>query len=86
MGAEAYYWSVHSGPELDLLLLHDGRRLGFEIKLADAPKVTASMHTALTDLHLDHLSIVYPETKTLPLGERITLLPLEALAGGTGGI
>jgi predicted AAA+ superfamily ATPase len=79
-GAEAYYWSVHSGPELDLLLLHNGRRLGFEIKLADAPKVTASMHSALTDLRLDQLSIVYPGTKTLPLGERITLLPLAALA------
>lgn len=74
--AEAYYWSVHSGPELDLLLIDGGRRLGFEVKLADAPKVTLSMRTALTDLRLDHLYLVYPGDKKLPLGEQMTLMPL----------
>ena len=30
---EVFFWGVHAGAELDMLLLQNGRRLGFEIKL-----------------------------------------------------
>jgi len=33
---QAYFWATHQGAELDLLLFKNGRRLGIEIKRADA--------------------------------------------------
>lgn len=31
---DAYFWATHTGAELDLLLLKDGRRLGVEVQVA----------------------------------------------------
>ena len=77
---EAYFWATHNGAELDLLLLKDGRRLGVECKRLDAPRLTASMRTALVDLHLDRLIVLYPGNRAYPLAERVQVLPLTRLA------
>lgn len=74
--AESYWWHIHSGPELDLLIIHEGRRLGFECKLNDAPSVTPSMRTAIADLKLEHLWVLYPGTKIIRLDAQITAVPL----------
>jgi predicted AAA+ superfamily ATPase len=79
---EAYFWALHSGAELDLLTTHNGRRLGFEVKLTRSPKVTASMRTAQASLGLEHLYVVchgVGEEKPWPLAQGITALPLNAL-------
>lgn len=55
---EYYFWRTQTGVELDLLMIKNGKRYGFEIKLSDAPPVTASMHIAIEDLKLDHLYVV----------------------------
>ncbi len=73
---DAYFWATHGGAEIDLLLHRGGRRFGFEIKLDEAPSTTRSMHTALADLALEHLWIVYPGLHAYPLRERITAWPL----------
>jgi len=39
-------------------------------KRADAPALTTSMRTALADLKLDHLYVLYPGHKTYALGRR----------------
>ncbi len=78
--SQAYFWATHSGSELDLLLFLEGRRIGVELKLADAPRVTKSMQTALADLQLDHLWIVYPGEHRYPLTEQISALPLGRIA------
>lgn len=39
----AWFWATHGGAELDLLVLQGRRRLGVEIKRADAPRLSASM-------------------------------------------
>ena len=57
---ESYFWATHTGAELDALFVRAGRRLGVEIKRADAPRLTPSMRHAMTDLNLDLLWIVYP--------------------------
>lgn len=56
-----------------------GKRYGFEIKYADAPGTTRAMQTALHDLALEHLWVVYPGQQEYALDERITVLPLDAL-------
>jgi predicted AAA+ superfamily ATPase len=76
---EVYFWGTHSGAELDLLLIKDGRRSGVEIKRADAPKLAASMKTAMQDLKLDQLSILYPGTQTYSLAESVVVTPISSL-------
>ena len=75
----AYFWATHAGAELDLLVFHRGKRLGFEFKYSESPSTTKSMHTALADLALDHLYVVYPGKHTIPLSEVITATPLPSL-------
>lgn len=72
---QAYFWRTHAGAELDLLLRKGGRRIGVEIKWADAPRPTKSMRTAIEDLRLDRLFVVYPGPLRFDLGERITAVP-----------
>ncbi|MCS6996857.1 MAG: ATP-binding protein [Casimicrobiaceae bacterium] len=72
----AYFWGTHGGAELDLLLFHAGRRLGFEFKFTDRPATTKSMRVALEDLALDHLYVVHPGEHEFPLDATITALPL----------
>jgi len=72
---DAYYWATQSGAELDLLVHVRGKRHGFEIKYADAPGTTKSMHVALQDLGLEHLWVVYPGTVRYQIHERITVVP-----------
>jgi uncharacterized protein len=79
---EAYFWATHQGAELDLLLFKDGARLGVEIKRMDAPIMTPSMRIALSDLHLDQLTVVYPGKQTYELDSRTRVVPMEAALAG----
>ena len=73
---QIWFYAVHSGSELDLLMELQGKRIGVEFKRADAPVATRSMHLAITDLKLDQLWVVYPSTRTYALTDRITVRPL----------
>ena len=72
---DAYFWATQGGAELDLLVMINGRRHGFEFKHADAPSRTKSMHVALSDLALEHLWVVYPGGERYGLDTRITAVP-----------
>jgi predicted AAA+ superfamily ATPase len=78
---EAYFWGTHTGAELDLLLLKNGKRIGVECKRMDAPRLTPSMRTAIQDLELSKLLVIYPGSKPYPLTENIQVVPLASLAG-----
>lgn len=75
-GRDVYYWAVHGGTELDLLVMHKGRRIGFEFKFADAPRLAHGIDSAVRDLRLDRLWIVYPGEQRYPLAEKVEVLPL----------
>jgi predicted AAA+ superfamily ATPase len=76
----AWFWATHGGAELDLLVTHAGTRIGVEIKRADAPRLSASMRQALTDLELDRLLVITPSERGYRLNGRTEVLPLgEAL-------
>lgn len=77
---QAYFWATHQGAELDLLLFTRGRRVGIEIKRADAPTITPSMRIALADLGLDQLIVLYPGSRTYDLDRRVHVVPLSRLA------
>ena len=79
---EAYFWATHQGAELDLLMLKGARRVGVEFKRADVPRVTRSMRTAIDDLKLDALYVVYPGQQRFMLTEGVEAVPLRALLPG----
>ena len=74
--SEAFFWSTHSGAEIDLFFQYRGGRYGVEFKFSEAPKITKSMHAALNDLHLDHLWIIYPGKNSYPADDKISVCPL----------
>jgi predicted AAA+ superfamily ATPase len=77
---DAYYWATHSGAGVDLLFFSGGKRFAVEFKFNEAPKVTKSMHSAIADLKLEHLWVVYPGHNTYPVHEKITTLSLKDVA------
>jgi predicted AAA+ superfamily ATPase len=69
---DCYYWRTQTGVELDLLVFKEGKRIGYEFKYADAPKITRSMRVAMEDLALNELNIVVPSgTEVYSLDENI---------------
>jgi len=76
---EQYFWSTQSDSELDLLLFKDGRRIGFECKLNDAPRITKSMRTDMETLKLDELKVIHTGSKSYELDENVQAIPLSHL-------
>ena len=76
---DCHHWRLHTGAELDLLVTHGKRRIGFEIKRTDAPRVTPSMRSALDVLRLEKLYVVHAGVGAWPMDERIAALPLTGL-------
>jgi predicted AAA+ superfamily ATPase len=76
---DCYFWAVHEQAELDLLIIKDGRRLGFEVKYTDSPKVTKSMKSALELLKLDSLTIVCPGAARFQLADQIAVCGIEVV-------
>jgi len=76
---QCFFWATHSGAELDLLVVAGGRRLGFEVKLSDAPVVTKSMRSAIGDLKLDSLDVLHSGKRTYPLDDGIRAVSMYSL-------
>ena len=80
---EAFFWATHSGADLDLLVVRGSIRLGFEVKLAKSPKVTASMKTAMEVLGLEHVYVMcHGEGAPWDLARGITAVPAGNLSNG----
>jgi predicted AAA+ superfamily ATPase len=73
---EVYFWGVHTGAECDLVFPDKGKLWGMEIKYQDAPRMTPSMRSAMHELSMEHLWVLYPGEKTYALDERITVLSI----------
>jgi uncharacterized protein len=72
-----YYWATHQGAELDLVMHLQGRKVGFEVKLTSTPTLTTSMRTAMQDLRLDQLYVVYAGQHQFPLAKNVMAVPLQ---------
>lgn len=81
-----FYWATHGGAELDLVLVKNGRMLGVECKRVDAPRLTPSMTTALKDLNLEQIAVIYPGRKRYSLNDKVRAVPFEAIADGMKGL
>lgn len=72
-----YFWATQSGAEVDLFWQHDGKNFGAEFKYGDAPRRTRSMTTAMKDLDLEHLWVVYPGQEDYPIGENASVVSIQ---------
>ena len=73
---ECYFWAIHEQADLDLLIVRNGKRIGYEIKYTDTPRITRSMHQALELLQLHELVVIYPGDKSFPLATKIRAVAL----------
>ena len=71
---------IRSGAEVDLFWQHQGKGWAVEFKYMDAPKRSLSMQSALEDLGLAHLWVVYPGSRKYRLSDKITVLPLSHIS------
>lgn len=77
---QCFHWSTYSGAELDLLVVAGNRRYGFEVKRAEAPRLTASMRSAVETLDLRRLDVVHAGERLYRLAPRVRALPAVRLA------
>jgi uncharacterized protein len=75
---ESFFWSTYHEAKLDLLLVRGGKRLGFEFKYTDSPRLRPSMRIAMDDLKLDRLTVIFPGRERFALAEGIQAVGLAA--------
>jgi len=76
---EVFFWGTHGGAELDLFWKDSGKSFGAEFKFMDAPVMTRSMSTAISDLELEHLYVIYPGNQNYQLDEKVSVIPLDSV-------
>lgn len=76
---DAFFYKLHSGAEMDLLITIGGKRYGFEFKFGDTPKVTRSMRVCLEDLQLERIFLIYPGDNGYALDPKIEAVPISRL-------
>lgn len=76
---ECYFWRVHTGAELDLLVMRGSRAVGFEIKRTVAPQITSSMRSAVDVLGLKRLYVVHAGEHSFPLADNVSAVSARRL-------
>jgi len=74
-----YFWATHSGAELDLFWKIGGQNYGAEFKYSDAPTMTKSLYSAIENLNLKKVWVIYPGKQTYRLKQNIIVTPLSGL-------
>jgi len=74
--ADVFFWSIHSSAEIDLVYFENGQMNGVEVKYTDSPKITKSVQTAMDNLSLKKVTILYPGKKMFKLNSKISARPL----------
>ena len=74
-----FFWATQSGAELDLFWQKNGKNYGAEFKYSDAPRRTRSMTTAISDLDLECLWVVYPGKEVYAIGSKASVVPISEI-------
>ncbi len=73
----ASFYRTSSGNEIDLILERGRRRVAVECKASSAPEVGRGFWNALKDLDITEAWIVAPVDESYPLGDGVTVVPIE---------
>jgi hypothetical protein len=76
---DCFFWATHSEAELDLLIVKDNVKYGFEFKYSNTPRSTKSMQSALNTLELDYITVIIPGDSVYYLHEQIKVCGLNRL-------
>ena len=76
---ECFFFATHAGGELDLMVVRGRRRIGFEFKRTDSPKLTPFLRSALATLRLERILVVHAGAHSFPLDDRIRAVAASAL-------
>ncbi|MDO8301711.1 MAG: ATP-binding protein [Sedimentisphaerales bacterium] len=79
---DVYYWRTHSGAEIDLVFRKGRKMYGIECKRHDAPRMNPSIKSALEDLKLEAVAVVYPGDRRYILSSRVFVVPFGEIDGG----
>lgn len=79
-GAQIGYYRTAAGTEMDVVVTHGQRTLGFEIKFSSAPTVTKGFWTAIADLKLDAAFVVAPIERAYPLKAGVEVIGVHGIA------
>lgn len=74
---DCYFWATSNQAELDLLIVQGGKRVGFEFKYSDAPRMSRSLHSALEDLKLDKITVITPGDTDFLIHENVRAVGLK---------
>ena len=80
---KCFFGALIPEAELDLFWQEKGKNWGAEFKYADAPKMSKSMESAIHDLKLSHLWVVYPGKEKYALREKVDCCSLHQTFPGT---
>lgn len=68
---DCYFWSTHNKAEIDFFTINNGKRIAYEFKFTDSPKITKSMRIAMDDLSLDKIYVLFPGNKKYQIEEKL---------------
>ena len=78
--ASLYFYRTSAGAEMDAVIDMGSERIGFEIKLSDAPRVTKGFWNACADLQLSRAYVVAPVEHSWPLSDIAKVVPFATLS------
>lgn len=70
----AGFYRTAAGAELDLVIEHKDQRIGFEIKLSNAPTVSKGFWNACADIGVSQAYVVAPVLDAYPLAENVEVI------------
>jgi len=76
---EVFFYSTHSGAEVDLFWQWGGRNYAVEVKFSDKPRISRSLTTSINDLQIDKAWIIYPGDTVIPINEKVSAIPVTSI-------
>ena len=74
------FFRTRLGEEIDLVVEHGGKRVGFEFKTSSKPQINSHNKKVFGWLNLEKLFLVTPQGEAYPIeGDRIWVCPLDKL-------
>jgi hypothetical protein len=76
---EVFFYSTHSGAEVDLFWQWGGKNYAIEVKFSDKPRISRSLTTSINDLQIDRAWIIYPGDTIIPINEKVSAIPVTSI-------
>jgi len=79
--SEINFYRTAAGAELDAVVTTGDRRIGYETRFSQSPKVGKGFWNACEDLGVERAYVVAPVTDPYPLAENVQVIPPAMLFG-----